>query len=337
MSVKPLYEFDEERRGRIIRSHLSFWGEGDGRVTGPVSGAFGEVYSIDFPHPPRVAAKCPKIRKFAGREEAKKAIEHVLYELEQAHKVFRVPWINRFSDLKLIHGWPFLFSQYHDGSLEDLIGNPLNWSVQDKLISLIQITRALRLAREREIESHQDLKPGNVFFDDVQRHGGPPKGTQWADCRLGIRFHVLVGDFGLANAFRDLGRNSGSRPYMAPEQYSKEPHQPGTPVLFDNFALGVIAYECLADGLHPLGVTTAAFWPWTKDIPRKWDRAKIWRDWAFAEDKVLPPTREPLPEGCSELVLAAQSGAGPQFALPVVPKHAGSRLSAQIPGLPCPR
>ena len=52
MSIKPLYEFDDERRQRIVKMHLEM--PRGGEVTGPIEGAYGEIYSVllnDFgPH-----------------------------------------------------------------------------------------------------------------------------------------------------------------------------------------------------------------------------------------------------------------------------------------------
>ena len=50
---------------------------------------------------------------------------------------------------------------------------------------------------------------------------------------------MFVADLGLAYAFKDFGRNTGSRPYMAPEQFSATPIDPTEPPSFDVFALGV--------------------------------------------------------------------------------------------------
>ena len=138
-------------------------------MTGPIEGAYGEVYSITLPEntfPRRIAAKRPRIKRFGTREQARSGIEQVLHELEKTHRVFMVPWINRFFDVQIIHGWPFILSRFRDGSLEDLISNPLAWTVSDRLASVILVARMLRFASERGIAAHQDLKPGNVFFDD---------------------------------------------------------------------------------------------------------------------------------------------------------------------------
>jgi eukaryotic-like serine/threonine-protein kinase len=301
VSIKPLYEFDHEWRQRIVKMHLEM--PRGGTVTGPIEGAYGEVYSITFSEnhfPRQLAAKCPRIKRFGTLENARAGIEQVLHELEKTHQVFMVPWINRFFDVQIIHGWPFLLSRYRDGSLEDLIANPLAWSIADRFVALIQVVRALQLAQQRGISAHQDLKPGNVFFDDLSRTG-VPKASK------GMHFHMFVGDFGLADAFRDFGRNSGSRPYMAPEQFSSLPVGPAAPVHFDVFALGVIAFECFTDGHHPIGVLTAEVWPWQQGIGQKWNRESTWREWASKANKPWSDVWKSLPVGIEELIMASLS------------------------------
>jgi serine/threonine protein kinase len=302
MSITPLYEFDDHYRQLIVRSHLEM--RQGGTVTGPIEGTYGEIYSVLSPQntfPRRIAAKCPRIKRFGSFEKAQVGIEQVLHELEKTHQAFMVPWINRFFDVQIIHGWPFLLSRYRDGSLEDLIANPFAWSTQDRFASLIQIVRALRLIQRRGIVAHQDLKPGNVFFDDLSQKFNLSKDSK------GMHFRMFVADFGLADAFRDFGRNTGSRPYMAPEQFSSVPIDPTTPALFDVFALGVIAFECLGNGLHPIGVVTADVWPRRHGMGQKWNRESTWRDWAQTERKKLPPTSEPVPKGMEDLIAAALS------------------------------
>jgi serine/threonine protein kinase len=298
MSIKPLYEFDEERRARIVKIHLEMPRGGTAR--GPIEGAYGEVYSITFTEysPRMIAAKCPRIKRFGSPEKARTGIEQVLHELEKTHQVFTVPWINRIFDVQFIQGWPFILSCYRDGTLEDLIANPLAWSVQDKFVALIQVVRALQLACQHGILAHQDLKPANVFFDDLSRQGVPKTSK-------GMHFHMFVADFGLANAFQDFGRNSGSRPYMAPEQFSSTPMDPSAPAKFDIFALGVLAFECFTDGKHPLGITTSDVWPWKSGVAQKWNRESTWRNWAIKVDKSLPIATSAVPPGIGELVLEA--------------------------------
>jgi serine/threonine protein kinase len=117
---------------------------------------------------------------------------------------------------------------------------------------------------------------------------------------IGMRFLIYVGDFGLADAFRDFGRNSGSRPYMAPEQFDSDPCDLTAENSFDIFALSVISHECFLDGLHPIGVVTNDVWPWRDGIPRKWDRKRPWRNWAQSE-KTLPAASQ-LPTCIAEII-----------------------------------
>jgi hypothetical protein len=279
MIIDPLYEFEEELQRLIVKTHLEM--KRGGEVTGPIEGTYGDVYSITLPEntfPRRIAAKCPRIKRFGTSEQARSGIEQVLHELEKTHRAFMVPWINRFFDVQIIHGWPFLLSRFRDGSLEDLISNPLAWTVSDRLASLILVARALRLASDRGITAHQDLKPGNVFFDDLARTGVPMGSS-------GMHFRIFVGDFGLADAFRDFGRNQGSRPYMAPEQFDVEVADPGSAPAFDVFALAVIACESFLDGRHPSGVVTRDCWPWQRGMAQKWNRESTWREWAKFRDK----------------------------------------------------
>jgi serine/threonine protein kinase len=310
MNNKPLYEFDDETRQRIIKMHLAL--PRGGEVSGPIEGAYGEIYSVllNDSGRTRVAAKAPRIKRFGSLEKARAGVEQVLHELEKTHSVFMVPWINRFFDVQIIHGWLFILSRYRDGTLEELIANPLAWSLEDRFASLIQIVRALRLARERGIAAHQDLKPGNVFFDDLSLKGVPKESR-------GMHFHMYVGDFGLADAFRDFGRNSGSRPYMAPEQFLSTPIDQAMPITFDVFALGVIAFEVFTDGKHPIGVKTTDVWPWYQGVAQKWNRESTWREWAAAPDKSRQVVDSQLPAEMEDLVLASLSpnpGARPAFA-----------------------
>lgn len=300
MSIKPLYEFDHELRQHIIKMHLEK--PRGGKVTGPVEGAYGEIYSIllNDSGRTRIAAKSPRIKRFGNSDKARIGVEQVLHELEKTHCIFMVPWVTKFFDVQIIHGWPFILSRYRDGSLEDLIANPLAWSPQDRFASLIQIVRALRLAGKKGIAAHQDLKPGNVFFDDLSRKRVPKESK-------GMHFHVFVGDFGQADAFRDFGRNSGSRPYMAPEQFSSTPINPAMSSAFDVFALGVITFEVFTDGKHPVGMPTAEVWPWRQGISQKWNRESTWREWATASDKSRQLENDRLPAGMRDLVLASLS------------------------------
>lgn len=290
MGEKPLYEFEESTRELLMEVHFKMrWGA---KVIGKSEGAFGDVYRLDkgegvFPR--YLAAKCPKLKRFGSKEKALSAIENALHEVEKTYSVFSSPWVNRFSDIQLIHGWPFLLSRWQNGTLADLISNPLAWSVTDRLASLLLIIRALSKAKASGIAAHQDLKPENIFFIDLHRKFPELAGSP------GLHYQVLVGDFGNADLFRDAGRNSGTRPYMAPEQFQTEVLNASDGLALDVFALGIIAHECLCDGLHPIGEVTADVWPQRAGVSRKWGEAKVWREWAMSDQKDFSSLRRNCP------------------------------------------
>lgn len=290
MGEKPLYEFEESTREFLIEVHFKMhW---RAKVIGKSEGAFGDVYRIDKGegvYPRYLAVKCPKIKRFGSKERALSAIENALHEVEKTYNVFSSPWVNRFFDIKIIHGWPFLLSRWHNGTLADLIGNPLAWSLTDRIASLLQIVRALGKAKASGISAHQDLKPENIFFVDLHRKFPDLAGGH------GLHYQVLVGDFGNADLFRDAGKNSGTRPYMAPEQFRSEVLDASDGTAMDVFALGIIAHECLCNGLHPIGEITSDVWPQRAGVSRKWGEAKVWREWAMSEDKDLSGLRRHSP------------------------------------------
>ena len=109
----------------------------------------------------------------------------------------------------------------------------------DALDVLRPVASALDYAHGEKIV-HRDVKPGNVMVETLRRGAGRP-----AD---GIRVRIL--DFGLAAEIRssmvrmsrDTGATSGTRPYMAPEQWLGRA-QDGRA---DQYALAVMLYEMLS-------------------------------------------------------------------------------------------
>jgi hypothetical protein len=103
---------------------------------------------------------------------------------------------------------------------------------------LEQLLASTAFAHEHGV-IHRDLKPDNVFVT--------PAGT------------VKLADFGIAHlgdggtTLTTAGTLLGTPAYMAPEQIRGEP----VDARCDVFALGVIAYECLA-GANPFGSSTTA-------------------------------------------------------------------------------
>lgn len=289
--MKPLYDLDEDRRDELIAEVYSRRGE----LIKSAPGTFGKIYVFDAGHstfPRYYVAKCPRFKRFGNKRMVRDALEMLLHELEKTRQLLSNPWTNNFFDVTLFRGWPFVWSRMRDKTLRDLIDNPEQWTLDNKIVTLLLVARGLRLASEMGISAHQDLKPENVFVDDVFKGDVERKGKDFS----GISYDVHIGDFGLCDAFREFGRNAGSRPYMAPEQYQKEPLDPDKGKGIDVFALGVIAHECLL-GHHPIGELTSSIWPWTEGAAKKWKHERVWKKWARS-----PKNQEPELERVSPIL-----------------------------------
>ena len=246
-----------------------------------MEGAFGEVFTFERDaYPQHVVAKCPKIEKFGSNACAREALGKTVIELDKTLKYYRHPGVHRISGLELVHAWPFLISRLRKGTLADLIAEPAQWTLTSKVMSLLQIAHTLNYCRSLGLIAHQDLKPDNIFFDLAAEKYAIDRANY-----VGLVHEIYVADFGIADAFRDIGKNSGSYPYMAPEQHTKGLLEDGSKI--DVFALAVIAFECLSDGLHPIGERTSDVWPIRlPEKPRKWGHEEVWKTWA-KRDKII--------------------------------------------------
>ena len=246
--MKPLYEFSPELQMRFIEGHLN-----SGRLIGRKQGTFADIFFLDNGGQ-RFAAKCPKINRFGNAAEARSALEQAIVEIENTVRYQQYAGVNRFGPLKLVLGWPFYLSSMRDGTLSEMIATGRGeWNDLQKLATLIQIAHTLNYCGSLGLSAHQDLKPENILIGRIPLDS--LSGKINPATIVGFTTVAYVSDFGMADAFRHIGRNSGSRPYMAPEQYEREPLVDGSKI--DVFALGVIAFELFADGLHPVGERTS--------------------------------------------------------------------------------
>lgn len=144
----------------------------------------------------------------------------------------RHPYIVSVLDYGFAKGKPFFTMEYLLES-RDLFQAVRMSSLTDKVVLLAQIAQALAYLHRRGI-LHRDLKPANVLIVDSATER-----------------QVKVLDFGLALP-RGLSAGtaalSGTRAYMAPELFTGSPPSEAS----DLYALGVIAFEMLSGGLHPL-------------------------------------------------------------------------------------
>jgi len=108
-----------------------------------------------------------------------------------------------------------------DGTLETLIHNGHNFSVEEALSYISQVTSALLYMHGRGI-IHQDVKPSNVFIKEKL---------------------AKLGDFGVARTKDNQNpfERAGSPFYMAPEIFRGQSASPAS----DAYSLGIMTYELL--------------------------------------------------------------------------------------------
>ena len=148
------------------------------------------------------------------------------------------PGIVTIHSASLDEGRPLIVMELVEGSTLRHILDAQTLTAAQTYVLLEQLLAATAFAHEHGV-IHRDLKPDNVFVT--------PGGT------------VKLADFGIAHlgdagtTLTTAGTLLGTPAYMAPEQIRGEP----VDARCDVFALGVIAYECLA-GRNPFGSSSSS-------------------------------------------------------------------------------
>lgn len=232
-------------------------------------------------YPRYVCAKVPKPLSNHSAEEANhRFINELRNQLSYSQQIF-VHWAFDFLE---VLGTPVALFRYWGSDLEKLMREIEAHSKVEKLSILVYVCSGLSHCYKKGLVAHQDLKPANIFLrnvrDDFQ---GLPD--------FDIYSFAMIADFGLANAYRDSSVFDGSRPYMAPEQWTECNLSSKT----DIFALGIIFYELMTGGFHPVGIKLSDYWPRpVEGNSKKWTRADSWRIWA--NNPIVSFTRAPLIE-----------------------------------------
>lgn len=134
---------------------------------------------------------------------------------------------------------------------------------------MIQLAAGLAHCHARDLV-HQDLKPQNIFVRDLQSNFTLPPTDLW--------LRPLVADFGSVNLAAEIGEFTGSRAYMAPEQWHKTELGERTSV----FVVGIILHEVISRGVHPIGERSG---DWHRHINphfNRWQQNNRWRSWTNA-------------------------------------------------------
>jgi len=228
----------------------------------------GEIYIFDQGtnvYPRFVCAKVPKrLANCSSQETARRFIYELRLQLKFYHNFF-VHWP---FDFREVLGVPVALFRYWGNDLGKLIKHS-KVSEIEKLSIMVYACEGLKHCYRNGLVAHQDLKPSNIFLRDLTKDFiGLPS--------LDIYNAPLIADFGLSNASINQGIFDGERPYMAPEQWNRTVLSPST----DIFALGVILYELMTDGFHPVGIKLHDFWPQPQNgNSKKWTRGDAWRRW----------------------------------------------------------
>ncbi len=228
MDQMAFYALDEHQKKLMLEVALG----NKGKSVSVFAGMCGEIYVFDqgentFPR--YVCAKTPKHLQHVPIEEINsRFVNELKNQLSYNHQMF-VHWAFDFTE---VLGSPVALFRYWGGDLEKVIRNSELSSVTEKLSIMVYVCSGLIHCYKNGLVAHQDLKPANIFLRDVK--------SEFRDLPdLDIYKLALIADFGLANAFLNSSVFGGSRPYMAPEQWSESELSPKT----DVFALGVILHE----------------------------------------------------------------------------------------------
>ncbi len=243
-------------------------------------GTLGRIFIFRNPDgtvPERIAVKTVDPSRFKA-SSSPKPLERFSHEISHWVKYRHNPLILAPFFTAFVHGWPYVAMPYCECTLRDYINGSVHKRSQTEPIALmIQAVAALEYAVGLGLVAHQDLKPENILLQDLLKR-----------FRLSLdypfKWRPRLADFGLANAYEEMGLPWGSRPYLAPEQYQKDVGANFSKV--DVFACGVMLYELLT-GKHPIGEVTSEVWPQPgPGKSKKWQRENEWKDWARSPKKL---------------------------------------------------
>ncbi len=242
---------------------------GRGKCIDVSGGMCGDIYIFDQGEIVTPRYVCAKVPKLLANTTPTDIAQRFAAEMEKQLSFYHHMFVHWAFDFKSVMEVPVVLFRYWEGDLDKLIRTGKS-SIVEKLSIMIYISEGLRHCQAKGLVSHQDLKPHNIFIRNIkQNYPDLPD--------LDIYKLPMIADFGLSNAFLDSGIYEGSRPYMAPEQWERSKLSPAT----DTFALGVIFYQLLTDGYHPVGIKLDEHWP--NPAPgnsKKWTRPDAWKKWA---------------------------------------------------------
>lgn len=203
------------------------------------SGLAGEVYFID--QGAHVGTRWIVAKTPLGKGDAAEATRRFIRELVLQRGLFHHQSVHWPFDVAMVHDAPVAWFRAWDLDLTAWLSRP-DFSRAGRLAFLVYLAEGLLHCHARGLDAHQDLKPENIFVRDRRAELAGRPGQE-----VGVM--PMIGDFGSGNLGRLIGEYGGTAAYMAPEQWRQEPLTSKTSV----WSLGVIGYELLSGGRHPLG------------------------------------------------------------------------------------
>lgn len=268
------YKLDDGQRECYLEAFHS-----KGKCSYLTGGMCGDIYLIDQgvnTIPRYTCIKVPKpLKNISDAETANRFVRELKLQLSFYYNKF-VHWAYDFDSAFNV---PIACFRYWGNDLRNIIRTSQPSQVS-KLSIMVYTCIGLRHCYSKGLVAHQDLKPSNIFIQNVKNDFvGLPN--------LDIYDIAIIADFGLANAFIDYNLFDGERPYMSPEQWSKCELSQAS----DIFALGVIFFELLTNGFHPVGIKLSDFYPAPQgENSNKWTRADAWQKWIKDGCQIKLPT-----------------------------------------------
>lgn len=220
---------------------------------------------IKFKHD-SFANSCVKIPKLSNNVDPVEAARRFLHEIKFQKQLYFHPFVHWPSDFDFILDTPVAWFRFWSFDLADMVDD-VRFDPVCRLAMLSYIATGLLHCHGRGLDAHQDLKPENIFVQDLKVSYSNLPGDE-------VYYIPKIADFGSANLWRQ-GEFRGTRPYMAPEQWSKQPLGQHTTV----WTLGLLTYELLSYGIHPIGERTRPWRNKEKSIYNRWQKDKMWKRW----------------------------------------------------------
>lgn len=181
----------------------------------------------------KVAIKSLRLDKLRSKHDAEKVRKLFFREAKTIGKLNH-SHIASIYDVGHLDGNPYLVMEYVKGkTIKDLIKSGAKFELEEKLVLLSMIARALHYAHQRGV-IHRDIKPANIMIM-------PNRSPKIMDFGIASVSESLS-DGWKGSAEEDRGVILGTPGYMSPEQILSKKLDPRS----DVFALGILAYEWTA-------------------------------------------------------------------------------------------